>query len=137
MPRAPKRCSEKKCTSKVTRGGKCNDHQPPRIPWQKSENSPDRSYLNTQEWKRQRVRVLFRDNNHNGGCQGRLVDDCTGIAVEVDHINPVWYSGVDEVDDNDLQGLCTPCHRYKTSLDGYFAKMIKQGKLEVDRRRVT
>lgn len=128
MPRAPKRCSAS-CRQKVVRGGKCEEHQPPRIPWQKTESSPDRSYLDTAEWARQRRRVLYRDNTHGGGCQGRYVDDCTGVAEQVDHISPVWYTGHDEVDDNDLQGLCKPCHGHKTSRDGYFAKMRKQGKI--------
>ena len=133
MPRAPKRCSST-CNKKVVRGGKCEEHQPPRIPWVKNESSPDRSYLKTGEWQRQRSRVLFRDNNgYNSsgiiGCQGRYVSECEGEAREVDHIAPVWYRGVDEVDDTELQGLCTPCHRFKTSRDGYFAKMKKQGKI--------
>ena len=128
MPRAPKRCSNT-CKNKVVWGGKCKEHQPPRIPWQKSEDSPDRSYLKSQEWQRQRIRVLFRDNNYRGGCQGRYVESCTGKATTVDHIIPTWYGGVDEVDDNDLQGLCEPCHNFKSSRDGYFAKMRKQGKI--------
>lgn len=128
MPRAPKRCSPS-CSKKVIRGGKCEEHQPQRIPWQKTEESPDRSYLKTAEWARQRRRVLYRDNTHNGGCQLQLEDRCTRVATEVDHISPVWYRGAEEVDDNDLQGLCKPCHSFKSSRDGYFAKMRKQGKL--------
>lgn len=133
MPRAPKRCGPK-CPNKVFRYGRCKEHQPERIPWQKSEDSPDRSYLKTPAWDRQRRRILWRDNNERGGCQGRYVDDCTGVATSVDHISPVWYTGVDEVDDEDLQGLCEPCHKYKTSLDGYFAKMIKNGKVNIERK---
>jgi 5-methylcytosine-specific restriction endonuclease McrA len=128
MPRAKKRCGLK-CPNPVFRYGKCKEHQPERIPWVKTESSPDRSYLKTQEWERQKRRVLYRDNTYNGGCQGHYVDDCTGIAAEVDHIAPVWYVGVDEVDDNDLQGLCKPCHGHKSSRDGYFAKLKKHGKI--------
>lgn len=128
MPRAPQRCGPS-CNKKVVRGGKCIDHQPPRIPWVKTEESPDRSYLKTQEWQRQRRRILFRDNTYNGGCQGHYVDGCTIKATTVDHIAPVWYVGADEVDDNDLQGLCEPCHNFKSSRDGYFAKLRKQGKI--------
>lgn len=127
MPRAPQRCSPS-CSKKVVRGGKCQEHQPPRIPWVKSEDSPDRSYLKTQEWQRQRRRILYRDNTHNGGCQGRYVEGCTKVATTVDHIIPTWYGGFDEVDDNDLQGLCEPCHNFKSSRDGYFAKMAKRQK---------
>lgn len=131
MPRAPKRCSPK-CSNVVVRGGKCSEHQPERIPWQKTEDSPDRSYLKTAEWNRQRIRVLFRDNTYNGGCQGRYVDECLGVATTVDHIAPVWYVGFDEVDDNDLQGLCKPCHDHKSSRDGYFAKMRKRARGATD-----
>lgn len=128
MPRANKRCGLK-CNKKVVRGGKCEDHQPPRIPWVKTEESPDRSYLKTAEWNRQRRRVLFRDNNERGGCQGRYVEDCTGVATTVDHIIGVWYAGSDTVEDEELQGLCKPCHDFKSSRDGYFAKLRKHGKI--------
>lgn len=124
MPRANKRCGIS-CPKPVFRGGKCLDHQPPRIPWVKTEESPDRSHLKTAEWQRQRRRILYRDNTHNGGCQLRL-EGCTELATTVDHIAPVWYRGADEVDDNDLQGLCETCHNFKSSRDGYFAKMEKK-----------
>lgn len=131
MPRAPQRCSPG-CKEKVVRGGKCEIHQPPRIPWVKTEETPDRSspgaYRNSADWRRQRRRILYRDNTYNGGCQGRYVEDCTGTATTVDHIAPVWYIGHDEVDDNDLQGLCETCHNFKSSRDGYFAKMHKRAK---------
>lgn len=127
MPRAKKRCSLK-CREPVFRYGKCKAHQPEKIPWVKTEESPDRSFLKTAEWGRIRRRVLYRDNQERGGCQGRYVEDCTGVATTVDHKTPVWYSRYDEVDENDLQGLCQPCHNFKSSRDGYFAKMAKRQK---------
>lgn len=129
MPRAPRRCSPS-CSKKAVRGGRCEEHQPPRIPWVKSEDSPDRSYLRTAEWLQQRRRILWEANEKKGGCQLRIPDRCTGKATTVDHIMPVWYVGADKVEDDELQGLCEPCHNFKSSRDGYFAKMAKKSSLE-------
>lgn len=123
MPRAPKRCGPK-CSEKVVLGGKCKEHQPPRVAWKKSEESLDRTYFKTAEGRRQRLRVLYRDNEKRGGCQMRL-DGCTIKATHVDHIVPVWYTKVEDVSDDDLQGLCPECHQKKSSYEGVVAKKLK------------
>lgn len=126
MPRAPKRCGLK-CSNKVILGGKCKEHQPPRVAWQKSEDSLDRSFFRSAEGQRQRRRVLFRDNELFGGCQLRL-EGCLGLATHVDHIVPVWYTKVENVSDDDLQGVCSECHQKKSSYEGVTAKKIKKFK---------
>lgn len=122
MPRAPQRCSPS-CSNRVTHKGKCADHQPQRIPWLKNEENsrPDRKKALS---SRQKRRVLFRDNDFNGGCQLRL-DKCTGLATEVDHKVPAWYSG-EEATDDELQGVCKSCHLKKSSFEGVQAKKIKR-----------
>lgn len=122
MPRAPKRCSPS-CKNKVVAKGKCQDHQPERIPWQKNEFNarPDRRKALTD---RQRRRVLYRDNTFFGGCRLKF-DDCTGLATQVDHIIPAWYAG-EEASDDDLQGVCESCHNQKSSYEGVQAKKIKR-----------
>jgi 5-methylcytosine-specific restriction endonuclease McrA len=122
MPRAPKRCSAT-CKEKVIRAGKCEQHQPARIPWQKNESNsrPDRKKALSDRQKR---RVLYRDNNLRGGCQLHL-PKCTQFATEVDHIIPAWYAG-EEASDDDLQGVCKSCHAQKSSYEGVQAKRIKR-----------
>lgn len=121
MPRAPKRCSPS-CPNPVVAKGKCADHQPARIPW---ENKRERAFLKSAEWDRQRRRILYRDNTDNGGCQLKF-DGCTGKATTVDHIMPVWYTGREQVPDEELQGLCGNCHQIKSSFEGVQAKKIKK-----------
>lgn len=121
MPRAPKRCSPT-CSKIVTRNGKCLDHQPVRIPW---ENKREREFLKSAEWQRQRRRVLFRDNTYFGGCQLGF-DGCTTMATTVDHKMPTWYTQVEQVTDEELQGLCSNCHQIKSSYEGVQAKKIKK-----------
>lgn len=130
MPRAPRKCNSRGCFSKATFRGRCDEHQPIRIPWQKKE--PPREFLKTKEWTLQRRRVLYRDNTFNGGCQLKL-DKCTIKATSVDHKVPVWYSGEERVSDEELQGLCFNCHQKKSSYEGVQAKRIKgylNGKVE-------
>jgi 5-methylcytosine-specific restriction endonuclease McrA len=125
MPRAPKRCSIT-CPNPATLKGKCSEHQPLRVAWQKTSDSPDRSFLKTAEWTRQRLRVLYRDNTHHGGCQLAILPGCTKVATTVDHKIPVWYGRADEVEDEALQGLCAYCHQQKSSYEGVQAKRIKR-----------
>lgn len=119
LPRAPSRCSPT-CPNPVFRAGKCKEHQPQRIPW---ESKREREYLKSAEWNRQRKRVLYRDNTFNGGCQLGF-DGCTKKAEQVDHKMPTWYTGVEEVTDEELQGVCKKCHDIKSSFEGVQAKKI-------------
>lgn len=118
MPRAQQRC-QRDCPNIK---GKCEVHKPKRVAW---EGKREREFLKTAEWQRQRRRVLYRDNTYHDGCQLRLIG-CTGLATQVDHKMPTWYTQVEEVDDSELQGVCEPCHKQKTSFEGVQAKKIKK-----------
>jgi 5-methylcytosine-specific restriction protein A len=121
MPKAPSRCSPT-CPNKIVKYGKCTDHQPVKIPW---ENKRERPFLSSPAWQRQRRRVLYRDNTFNGGCQLQIPGVCAKIATQVDHMLPAWYAG-EEVTDEELQGVCKPCHDKKSSFEGVQAKKIKK-----------
>ena len=120
MPRAKQRCSLTCPNIK----GTCPLHKPARIPW---ENKNERPFLKSAEWNRQRRRVLHRDNTYYNGCQLRF-DGCTGVATQVDHKLPVWYTKQEDVQDEQLQGVCKSCHKYKTSFEGVQAKRIRKQK---------
>lgn len=121
MPRAPQKCL--KCLRKATFRGYCDTHQPPREVWVKTEDSPDRSFLKTSEWEKQRTRVLDRDK---WLCQFTLSPKCKKFATQVDHKVPVWYSGRDRATDQELAAICEPCHLQKSSYEGYAAKQHKK-----------
>lgn len=60
-------------------------------------------------FQRRRV-LLLRANPLCAHCarSGRVT-----VATELDHIKPLHQGGTD--DDENLQGLCTECHRIKTA----------------------
>lgn len=120
MPRAPQRCSPSCSNLK----GNCPVHKPARIPWEGSTRK-DSGFLDSAEWRRQRRRVLYRDNE-NGGCQLQISEDCTRVATQVDHTMPVWYTRTERVSDDELQGVCKKCHDLKSSYEGVAAKRIKR-----------
>lgn len=122
MPKAPSRCSPT-CPNRIFKYGKCKDHQPIKVPW---ETKRERPFLSTPEWQRQRKRVLYRDNTFNGGCQLQIPGVCSEKATQVDHKIPTWYTNVEQVEDDDLQGVCKPCHDKKSSFEGVQAKKIKK-----------
>lgn len=115
MPKAPSRCGPK-CPKKIVKYGKCEDHQPVRIPW---ENKRERAFLKTAEWERQRRGVLYRDKYT---CQLCGAEN----SRHVDHIIPVWYTQKEQVEDEELQTLCERCHTNKSSFEGVQAKRIKK-----------
>lgn len=118
MPRAPKRCSFE-CPKPVFKYGKCKDHQPIKTPWAGSKRQTE--FFRSEAWQRQRRRIIFRDKT----CQLCGSHD----ARSVDHILPVWYTGVEEVTDEQLQLLCKSCHDKKSSFEGVQAKRIKKSGL--------
>ncbi|MGH9281636.1 MAG: HNH endonuclease [Acidimicrobiales bacterium] len=103
MPtRAARPCPEPGCPE-LTTGGRCPRHARPA--WRNStrdQRLPD-------DWPDRRLRILNRDGHT---CQVRF-SVCAGLATEVDHIIP----GDDHSDAN-LQAICTPCHRLKSSSEG-------------------
>lgn len=116
MPRAPKRCSPT-CPNTITKYGKCNDHQPIKVPWKGSNR--DSAFRKSAEWERQRRRIIYREK---GKCQYCGASD----SRHVDHIVPVWYTHKEEVEDYELQLLCETCHGKKSSFEGVQAKRIKK-----------
>ena len=66
-------------------------------------------------WKTEvRPSILERDKHR---CQLQHEDICIGTASEVDHI----VAGDDHAPAN-LQAICTPCHRFKSSSEGAAAR---------------
>lgn len=63
-------------------------------------------------WVKTRARVLTRDHYL---CQPCLDKKRPTPATEVDHINPKAKGGTD--DDDNLQAICTPCHKAKTEAE--------------------
>lgn len=62
------------------------------------------------EWERLREEIMRRDH---GMCQSCLRNGHTTIGDQVDHKLPKAQGGTD--DPSNLELLCTPCHRAKTS----------------------
>ena len=83
--------------------------------WSK-ESRQSRGYDAT--WTKTRLRVLKRDD---GLCQPCLKNGRVEMAKEVDHIvgkaqaaKLGWHRSRTEADAN-LQSICTPCHKRKTT----------------------
>jgi 5-methylcytosine-specific restriction protein A len=98
MPRAPKTCATPGCFQTSP----CPKHAPP---W---KNSPRHKQL-PHNWTTTRRRILRRDPTcYMCG---------TARATEVDHI----VHGNNH-DDTNLAGICTTCHRWKSSREGVAAR---------------
>ena len=69
-------------------------------------------YRQPRDWKRRRARILRRDPVCTA-CRLRPSD-------EVDHVVPV-HRGGGHGDDN-LAGICTPCHQRKTQAEAQAAR---------------
>jgi 5-methylcytosine-specific restriction protein A len=74
----------------------------------KGGNTTARGYGHA--WRKRRAQALRRDSALCQSCikQGRYIP-----ATEVDHIIEKAKGGTDDL--SNLQSLCTPCHRVKTS----------------------
>lgn len=113
MTRAPKLCANAQCGELVPQGVRyCQDCSQTR--W-KATNTP-KSRSAEGNWRKKRKRVLKRDSHH---CRLNYVGICIGIATEVDHIIPVTQNGSDDMEN--LQAVCGPCHRAKSSDEGHVA----------------
>lgn len=64
------------------------------------------------KWQAMRLNHL-RDNPLCAHC---LANNHYSAANEVDHITPLWNGGL-EFNPNNLQSLCTPCHKAKTAAE--------------------
>lgn len=114
MPRAPSRCS-RTCPNPIFKYGRCKEHQPEKVAWEGSKRQS--AFIKSAEWQRQRRRIIFREK---GLCQLCKAPD----SRSVDHIIPVWYTGIEQVPDDQLQLLCESCHGKKSSYEGVQAKRI-------------
>ena len=61
-------------------------------------------------WQVRRIAQLEREPL----CRHCAALGIVALAVEVDHIRPLWSGSGLDTDDN-LQSLCTPCHAIKTA----------------------
>ena len=78
--------------------------------WQHEGSRHDRGY--DYQWVKRRKQILKRD--------GYLCQPCDRLgrptqATEVDHIIPKAHDGEDDYDN--LQAICTPCHKAKTKAE--------------------
>lgn len=110
---APRPCRHPGCGRLVRDGsGYCPAHQSERNAGRFADKSrgsrQERGY--GAEWEQLRKRILRRDK---GLCQPCLKAGHPRPAQAVDHIVPKAEGGTD-ADDN-LQAICTECHRAKTA----------------------
>lgn len=106
MPKAaPKPCSQPGCGVLVRDGtSRCAKHQ--REAWTKKPTETKRVTGRKLQAMRER---LFKGNPLCAECerQGRVT-----LATQRDHIKPLAEGGTD--DDDNVQGLCKPCHDAKS-----------------------
>ncbi|MEO0033539.1 MAG: Klebsiella phage phiKO2 [Pseudomonadota bacterium] len=80
--------------------------------WGKAGDGSRQSRGYGAEWDRLRARILKRDKYL---CQACRRGSIAAMATDVDHIRPRHLGGGE--DDGNLQALCGPCHRAKTSAE--------------------
>jgi 5-methylcytosine-specific restriction protein A len=75
----------------------------------------------TRAWRAVRLQVLKRDQYR---CQLQYAE-CVGQATEVDHITNIAASNTQRAqanNPNELQAVCSPCHRAKTQREAAQAR---------------
>ncbi|EGT4238744.1 HNH endonuclease [Cronobacter sakazakii] len=111
MPSAiPRACRKRGCPGTTTdRSGFCEAHR--NEGWQQYQRGQSRHQRGYgSKWDIIRVRILKRDRYI---CQECLRNGRPRPAETVDHIIPKAHGGTDN--DSNLQALCWPCHKRKTS----------------------
>lgn len=111
MPaRTPTPCRVRGCHALVSdRSGYCENHKSESWSrYRKQKISGKNPY--GAKWQKLRTAALLRDR---GLCVLCLADGRAVPANEVDHIIAVAHGGTEALDN--LQSLCTPCHRHKTA----------------------
>lgn len=110
-------CREWNCPNLVksrSQNGFCDNHADKRSGWSRrvdrTGSTTERGYGHA--WRKLRELVLKRDSYLCVQCDalGRVTE-----ATDVDHIVNKASGGTDDM--NNLQALCSPCHRMKTSLE--------------------
>lgn len=109
--RAPSICNEPGCAALVPNGsrGRCPTHSRSSR-W----TTPTRSRTSTAGHKARRRRILRRDPTCKLAYPG-----CTITSTICDHVRALALGGSDT--DNNCQGVCSHCHRIKTSREGHYA----------------
>jgi 5-methylcytosine-specific restriction protein A len=79
------------------------------VPWSRTSRH-DRGYGH--QWNKLRQQVLKRDKHL---CQPCLRASALSPATQVDHIIPKAKGGTDDLEN--LEGICSPCHKRKTTLE--------------------
>lgn len=110
---APKPCRHAGCSKLVRDGsGYCESHQSDRKLGKFADarrgSRHERGYGT--DWDKKRTRILRRDN---GLCQPCLRGGRVTAATQVDHVVPKEEDGTDA--DENLQAICTDCHKAKTA----------------------
>ncbi|WP_409245933.1 HNH endonuclease [Enterobacter cloacae] len=111
MPaRTPKACRKRGCRQTTTdRSGYCDDHRGEG--WRQYKPGVSRHQRGYgASWDKTSIRILKRDR---GLCQECLRRGAITEATSVDHRLPLAHGGSDS--DDNLESLCTPCHRAKTA----------------------
>lgn len=108
-------CREFGCPNLVksrNQKGFCDDHADKRSNWnkrpQRSGSTTERGYGHA--WRKLRERVLKRDNYL---CVKHYAIGEVVMATDVDHIVSKEQGGTDDMEN--LQSLCSPCHKEKTA----------------------
>ncbi|MGD1323524.1 HNH endonuclease [Pandoraea pnomenusa] len=112
MPSRPLRpCKHRGCGALVSGGNTyCEKHAHEQVKWKPDAERGNRHARGYgAAWVRRRAHILLRDC---GLCQVCRRAGRVTIATEVDHIVPKSQGGTD--DDDNLQAICSPCHKTKT-----------------------
>lgn len=104
-------CAEPGCPHKAVKMGRCIEHaaalNQAKDRTYKPRSPKSRAVYKTKRWQIIRRAILGRADYQ---C---VVDDCTNLATEVDHITPMEQGG-DPYDPANLQALCKRHHSRKT-----------------------
>ena len=95
----------------LTREGRCPDH---RERWER------KGATRTSSEKHRKWAAIVKKRDPY--CRVRL-PGCTHITTQADHIVPVAFGGA-EFDPANGQGICTSCHRKKSSREGHLGKGV-------------
>jgi len=107
-PRASLVCGAPGCPNLAP----CSTHVVPTHRW----GTGARDRTETAAWKRLRLIVLRRAR--------RRCAKCGGPASIADHVVPKAFGGTDHL--SNLQALCDPCHRAKTTKEGAQGARLKR-----------
>lgn len=87
-------------------------NQPKKREFESVNKSDHSRFLQSAAWKRIRESIIRRDKNICQSCNKPI--HLTNRPAEIDHIQPVALGG-GYTDPNNLQTLCSSCHKSKTA----------------------